>query len=116
MASAINSGDVEAALELYEPGATLAAEPGKTISGLDALREVMTNFTTNNPKETVQETVDVLLILQSGDVAVSYTKYTVKGTGLDGSVVDQEGQGLQIVRRQADGTWKYVIDNPHGPP
>ena len=113
---AINAGDVDAALTLYEPDAIIAHEPGKYIAGLDAIREVMTNFTTLNPKETVQETVDVLLILQAGDVALSHTKWTVKGTGLDGSVVNQEGQGIQIVRRQADGTWKYVVDNPHGSP
>ena len=116
IAEAINAGNVNAALELYEPGATLAAEPGKSITGLDAIREVMTNFTTLNPKETVQETVDVLLILQSGDVALSHTKWTVKGTALDGSPVNQEGKGLQVVRRQADGSWKYMIDNPHGSP
>jgi uncharacterized protein (TIGR02246 family) len=113
---AINAGDVDAALTLYEPDAIIAHEPGKYITGLDAIREVMTNFTDLNPKETVQETVDVLLILQAGDVALSLTKWTVTGTGLDGSVVNQEGKGIQIVRRQADGTWKYVVDNPHGSP
>ena len=32
----------------------------------------------------------------------------------NGNTVEMEGNGVEIVRRQADGTWKFIIDNPWG--
>ena len=39
IAAAINVGDVNAALEFYEPNASFEAEPGHTVTGTDAIRE-----------------------------------------------------------------------------
>jgi ketosteroid isomerase-like protein len=36
------------------------------------------------------------------------------GTGPDGKPVKIEGQSAEVARRQPDGTWLFVIDNPHG--
>ena len=36
---AMNRGDIEAAVALYEPGATLVVEPGKLATGTEALRK-----------------------------------------------------------------------------
>ena len=36
------------------------------------------------------------------------------GTAADGSEVNLTGQTSDVVRRQADGTWLLVIDNPFG--
>ena len=36
------------------------------------------------------------------------------GTGADGSEVNLTGQTSDVVRRQPDGTWLLVIDNPFG--
>ena len=41
IAEYINSGNIEAAVDLYEPTATFVAEPGKPVSGHAAIREVM---------------------------------------------------------------------------
>jgi ketosteroid isomerase-like protein len=39
--AAINAGDVDAALSLYEPSASLVAAPGEPVFGVDAIREVL---------------------------------------------------------------------------
>ena len=109
---ALSSGDIDAALALYESTATFAPEIGKSVSGLAAIREVLKGFTATNPTLTV----DVPFVLESGDIALLHSAWTLNGTGDDGQPVNIEGKGIEVVRRQADGTWKFVIDNPNGSP
>ena len=40
--------------------------------------------------------------------------WNLKGTGPDGSAVELSGESVEILRRQADGTWKFIIDSPWG--
>jgi ketosteroid isomerase-like protein len=35
-------------------------------------------------------------------------------TGPDGERILQDGTATDVMRRQSDGTWRYVIDNPGG--
>jgi uncharacterized protein (TIGR02246 family) len=109
---AISKGDIEAAVALYEPDATFVPEPGQTVTGTAAIREVMTNFVAMKPNLQVE----VPLVVSSGEVAILYSKWTLSGTDADGNPVDVSGQGQEVVRLQADGTWKFVIDNPWGAP
>ena len=105
---ALNAGDVEAALAFYEPGATFVPEPGKAATGLEAIREVLNGFLALRPRLTIQ----VPQVAQSGDIALLGSRWTLKGTGTDGNPVELAGQGVEVVRRQADGTWKFIFDNP----
>jgi ketosteroid isomerase-like protein len=40
-ASAINAGDIEALITLYEPGACLTPKPGQIVAGVTAVREAL---------------------------------------------------------------------------
>jgi uncharacterized protein (TIGR02246 family) len=109
---AISSGDVEAALALYEPDAAFVTEPGQTVTGAQAIREAISNFVAMKPTLNVE----VPLVVQSGDTAILYSQWTITGTAAAGSPVDMSGKGQEVVRRQADGNWLFVIDNPWGAP
>jgi ketosteroid isomerase-like protein len=52
--------------------------------------------------------------LQNGDVALLVSDWTLTGTGADGNPTTLGGTTADVVRRQADGTWRYAIDNPLG--
>ena len=52
------------------------------------------------------------VIHQSGDIAVLDCKSTVIDTAADGTVTEHSGASIEVVRRQADGTWRFVIDVP----
>ena len=104
---ALNAGDVETALSFYEPGATFVAEPGKPATGLEAIRDVLNGFLALKPRLTIE----VPEVAESGDLALLGSRWTLKGTGPDGSPVEMAGQGAEVVRRQADGPWKFGIDN-----
>ena len=110
--AAINAGDIEGAVARYEPGAAFVSEPGTTVTGTEAIREVMTSFVAMKPKLTIE----VTLVVESGDTALLHSKFTGSGTDPDGNPTDFTGQGIEVVRRQANGTWLFVIDNPFGAP
>ena len=40
--------------------------------------------------------------------------HTITGTRPDGKRISSSARGTEVVRRQADGTWRFVIDNPTG--
>ena len=107
---AINRGDVESAVALYEPEATLVAEPGKPVRGRTAIRAALEGFIALKPTLT-GETHQVI---EGGDVALFSSKWSLKGATPDGKPVHMGGISSDVLRRQADGTWLIVIDNPWG--
>jgi uncharacterized protein (TIGR02246 family) len=109
LAEALNRGDLEAAVALYESNASFVQEPGKVVTGRAAIREVMQGFLAVKPKLTIEVNAT-----QSGDIALLRSKWSLSGTGPDGKPMQMGGNGTEVVRRQADGTWLFVIDNPAG--
>ena len=110
IAAAVNAGDVDAALAFYELDASFAPGPGQVVTGIDAIREVMNGFVAMKPSLNIT----VERVVQAGDIALLHSNWTLKGTGPDGSAVDMAGRGVEVVRRQSDGTWRFIIDNPWG--
>ena len=101
----LNAGDVEGLVALYEPDATLVPSPGQPVTGTAAIREAIQGFIAMKPQIDlkVEQTLRA-----SDDLAVCYGAWTMK-TG------DQEmkGKSAEVVRRQADGTWLFAIDDPY---
>jgi uncharacterized protein (TIGR02246 family) len=109
-AAAINPGDIEAVMKLYEPGACLMPEPGEVVSGTKAIREALGGFLAMKPRITL----DVKKLAETGGIALTTAKWVLEGTGPDGTPVKMEGQSAEVARQQPDGTWLFAIDNPHG--
>jgi uncharacterized protein (TIGR02246 family) len=108
-AQAFNSGDVDALVALYEPEASFNPEPGQVVTGTQAIREALGNFLAMNPKLTL-ETKN---LNQTNDIALTSANWHLTATG-PGNPVDMRGQSVELSRRQPDGTWRFVIDNPFG--
>lgn len=104
---AIHNKDVEAAVALYEPNATLVLfGSGQVVTGRQAIREVLQDVMALDLKMTMEVSV-----VQSGDLALTRTKGTASGIGPDGKPVMMQVNTAEIVRRQADGTWLFVVDD-----
>jgi ketosteroid isomerase-like protein len=109
---AITGGDLEGALSLYEPGATFvmpSALGEGSVTGLAGLREAISGFLAINPKLTVNAERTVL----AGDTALVIGNWTLMGRDENGHDIDIAGRYADVVRRQSDGRWLYVIDNPN---
>jgi uncharacterized protein (TIGR02246 family) len=110
----LTRGDIEAILSHYEPDALFSPQPGQTAVGLDAIREAFEGFVAMKPQVSY-ESAD--LIAQAGDLAItSVRNWVVRGTGPDGSPVEFSGSSAEVVRRQPDGSWRYVLDFMFGIP
>ena len=105
---AISRGDVEAALACYEEGASLVPQPGQIVTGAAALREAVGGFAA------LKGTLDIRVeeVVEAGDLALLRSRWTLRGTGPDGQPLEMAGAGAEVVRRQADGSWRFVIDHP----
>lgn len=111
MVDACNRGDLDTFMAFYEPGATLVPQPGQVASGGAAIREAMGRFLALEGRMEIEPE---LTVVQAGDVALVSGSWTLTGTGSDGEPVTMNGRVTDVVRRQPDDTWRWVIDVPFG--
>ena len=109
-AGAMNAGNLDALVALYEPQASLTPAPGKVAVGIDAIREALRGFLDGKPKMTLSPRV----VARSGDLALLTSKWELSMTGADGKPAKMGGQSVEIARRQPDGNWLFAIDLPLG--
>jgi uncharacterized protein (TIGR02246 family) len=106
----INTGSLEALMTLYEPEAAFAPQPGSLAHGFAGVRESLAAFIAM--KGTLD--LEVTRVLEAGGLALVARVWSLAGTAPDGSPVTLTGHNADVLRRQADGSWRFVIDNPWG--
>lgn len=106
----INAGDLDRLLTLYERQAAFATQPGQLSHGLSGVREALAASVQMRGRLDL----DVTRVLEAGDLALVTTKWSFAGTGPDGAAVTLAARSADVLRRQADGSWRMAIDNPWG--
>lgn len=106
----INSGNLDALMPLYEREAAFATQPGDLSHGADGIREALAGFI--SMKGALD--LEVTRVLEVDDLALVTGTWSFDGTGPDGEPVRLSASNADVLRRQADGTWRFVIDNPWG--
>jgi uncharacterized protein (TIGR02246 family) len=110
MTDAFQKGDIPAILRTYEPAAVVVSEPGKPLSGEAALGAMFAAFIALKPEFTYAGH-DVVI---AEDLALHLAPWQMNGVAPDGTVVRQRGLSVAVLRRQPDGRWLMVIDQPYG--
>ncbi len=108
--SAASAGDIEAILATFEPNGVLMGQPGVPAKGTPALREAFKQFIAIEPKITIISHDTIL----ADDIAVHSSTWKMSGKTPDGHLIEQSGFSVVILRKQSDGRWLIVIDNPFG--
>lgn len=108
----IESGDLDAALALYVPDAIFVVSPGNVVTGHDRIRDVLKSMMATNSTGKL----DAVTAVTSADGSVAFTraKGSTTGPGPDGKPVTTTFHSIEVVRKQPDGTWRIVIDDPSG--
>jgi hypothetical protein len=87
------SGRVSDVIALFEPKSVFVANDGRTITGHAEIGAKLGR--------------DIMLGLPVVD-------WSIDGTGPDGKKVHLGGTACDVVRRGADGFWRFIIDNNQG--
>ena len=58
--------------------------------------------------------LQVTRVLEAGFLALVVGMWSFAGTGSDGALVTLTGHNADVLRRQPDGSWRFVICNPWG--
>jgi len=106
----INTGDIDSLMMLYEDDACFASQPGQLAKSPESVRQCLRNFIDLKGKLDLK----VKRVLQASDLALVTSEWTFSGTGSDGNPVNMVAKAADVLRRQVDGSWRFVIDNPWG--
>jgi len=105
----LNARDVESVLALYEPDATFVPEPGRLVAGTDEIRAALGRFAALEP----ELDAEIESVREAGGVALVVNRWSLRGHGPDGPV-EMGGRSADVLRRQSDGSWRVLIDDPWG--
>ena len=106
----INAGNLDTLMPLYESEAAFATQPGALAHGSPGVRQALAGFISMKGKLDLE----VTRVLEVDDLALVTGTWTFDGTGPDGEPVRLAASNADVLRRQADGSWRFVIDNPWG--
>jgi hypothetical protein len=90
-----HAGDVEGMVALYEPQAVVDCGDGTVLRGMNAIRAYFAGTVAGGRKFALGEQRPAVI---GGDLALTSTRLP------DGTVT------AEVARRQADGTWRWIID------
>lgn len=96
--AAANARDADGIAELYEENAVMAYPPGAQTVGREAIRALWARILEHAPRFEPETPLPTLV---SGDLALTSTPPK-----------DGAAARAQVVRRQPDGTWLRVLDQP----
>ncbi|MGH8930710.1 MAG: YybH family protein [Egibacteraceae bacterium] len=85
VSAAFNEVDIDALIALYEPGATLVAQPGQPVTGIEAIRIALQSFLAVKPAFDLE----VRSIFEAQGLALVNSNWTLEGTAPDGSTGDE---------------------------
>ncbi len=106
LAAAFNSGEIDTVLSMYDYEGLIVPEPGKAVSGKAAFEAAIKSILSIKGKMQIK----TVYCLQAGNVAIGRSEWNIT----DGDEVRIRSKGIELMKQQADGTWKIVIDHAFG--
>lgn len=102
----LEAGDLDRAVDLYEPDAVFI-DQDRRYAGREAIRGAHERFLGEGIRVHLHESA----VFEAGDLALVHWSWTAT----DGDSWSIDGTSAEVLRRQPDGTWKFIIDNSDGP-
>lgn len=111
MDQAFNEGDLETLLNFYEDAAVVVPEPSRTISGKVELRAF---FETAMQSGMAAKQLRIR-VLEVDGIALFLSRWALTSREAKAGAEPRTFTATTVFRKQADGSWRALIDNPLGP-
>jgi ketosteroid isomerase-like protein len=98
----MREGDMDKVLTLYDPEVAFVNRAGEVRRGQDALRAELSRFA--DIKQVFR--FDIKKVVQAGDIALVHNQWEM--------IFPQRmsGYAIEVMRRQTDGTWRFLVGDP----
>ena len=106
LAAAFNTGDVNTVMNMYDVTGIIVPEPEKPVSGKEKFEEAIKAIL--SIKGTME--IKTVYCLQTGNIAVGRSEWSIT----EGDEVKISAKGIEVMKEQADGTWKIIVDHAFG--
>lgn len=110
MGADYNTRDLDGVMTAYETNAIVMFEPGSPVCGAAAVKNAFEASLAANPHFAFGKHE----VFIAGDIALHQMPYTMTGETPDGDSIRQSGISVAVLRKQQNGDWLMIIDNPHG--
>lgn len=109
-AEAYNSGSLDNLLALYETDAILVNPNGGQDQGIRQIRKTLEELLRLQGRMTSRN----IYCIPFENIALLRAHFTLQFAGPDGNPAQIQGHTSEIVRKQKDGSWLYIVDHPYG--
>jgi uncharacterized protein (TIGR02246 family) len=106
LAAAFNTGDLNTVLQVYDSSGVIVAEPGNPVAGKEKFETAVKAILAIKGKMEIK----TVYCLQTGDIAVGRSVWSIT----EGAETKVSAKGVEVMKRQADGTWRVIIDHAFG--
>lgn len=101
-------GDLKGALSCFHPEGVYIERDGQEIKGLDNIEKALRGICLWKPDiQGISQRVAIV-----GNLAMWTDKYAVKAKRPNGDLMEMEGVTACIMKRNIDGIWLWLVDNP----
>lgn len=103
---AYNTRDFDTVMKIYDVQGVIVAEPDKPVSDREGFEKAVRAILAIEG----QMEIKTVYCLEAGDVAVGRSEWSIS----DGGATKVAAKGIELLKRQPDGTWKVLIDHAFG--
>ncbi|MCG6921896.1 MAG: DUF4440 domain-containing protein [Acidobacteria bacterium] len=114
-AAAAEAKDAAKFASFYADEGILLLENAPDARGMAALKEGVSGMM-SDPNFSLSFAPDEVVVARSGDLAYDIGSYSLTMSGPDGNAVSQNGQYVDVWRKNAVGEWKVAVDAPVSDP
>ena len=106
LAAAYNTGDIATVMSIYDGSGIIVADPENPVSGKEKFEAAVKGILAIKGKMEIK----TVYCLQVGDVAVGRSEWRITDEGK----TKVAAKGIELLKRQSDGTWRVLIDHAFG--
>ena len=106
----VRNGDVENAIDCFDDRAIYVTGIGTFVTGKENIRKAIEQVCALKPDLQAQRSIGFTV----DNITSWVDEWTLKAILPDGTKLNLKGTSSDILKKQTNGNWVYLVDNPYG--